>query len=78
MRGVGPLRWNSKWNKYALPSEAELAALHEGSHPASGSYVLEPAELLETIARYHNNKPGLRLKVQDWLDRRARLQQASP
>ena len=78
VRGVGPLRWNPKWNKYALPSEAELAALHEGSHPASGSYVLEPAELLETIARYHNNKPGLRLKVQDWLDRRARLQQASP
>lgn len=72
VRGVGPLRWNPKHNPHALPSEAELAALYEGSHPAAGSYVLEPQELLDTIAAYRHNKPTLRLKVQDWLDRRAR------
>ena len=76
LRGLGPLRWNPKFNMHALPTEAELAALHEGSHPASGSYVLEANELLDTIDKYYQHKPGLRLKVQDWLDRRQRAQKA--
>ncbi|WFD19298.1 3-hydroxyisobutyryl-CoA hydrolase [Malassezia caprae] len=72
VRGLGPLRWNPHHNPNALPSEAELAALHEGSHPAAGSYVLDPEELLDTISRHKHHKPGVRTKVQDWLDRRAR------
>lgn len=72
VRGLGPLRWNPQHNPNALPSEAELAALHEGSHPAAGSYVLEPEELLDVISRHKHHKPGVRTKVQDWLDRRAR------
>jgi len=72
VRGVGPLRWHPQHNPHALPSEAELAALYEGSHPASGSYVLEPDELLDVISRHKHHKPGVRVKVQDWLDRRAR------
>lgn len=71
-RGLGPMNWDPKYNKYALPSEAELEALREGSHPAAGSFVLEPQELLDTISHYKDHKPALRVKVQDWLDRRAR------
>lgn len=69
MRGVGPLNWQPQHNRFALPSEAELAALVEGSHPASGSYVLEPSELLEAIRNYKGNKPATTLKVEDWLAR---------
>lgn len=76
VRGVGPLGWNPAFNMHSLPSEAELAALFEGSHPAAGSYVLEPKELLETIQNYYQQKPGLRVKVQDWLDRRERAKDA--
>ncbi|WFD27028.1 3-hydroxyisobutyryl-CoA hydrolase [Malassezia nana] len=72
VRGVGPLGWHPQHNPNALPSEAELAALYEGSHPAAGSYVLEPAELLDVITRHKHHKPGVRTKVQDWLDRRSR------
>lgn len=72
LRGIGPLHWQPKHNPHALPSEAECAALADGSHPAAGSYVLEPEELIDTLARHKLHKPSLRLKVADWLDRRAR------
>ncbi|WFD33776.1 3-hydroxyisobutyryl-CoA hydrolase [Malassezia cuniculi] len=69
IRGLGPLNWQPKHNRFALPSEAELAALVEGNHPAAGSYVLEPDELLDAIRRHKDNKPAIELKVQDWLAR---------
>lgn len=69
LRGVGPLHWQPKHNRFALPSEAELAALAEGSHPAAGSYVLEPEELVDIIRRHKKSKPAIALKVHDWLAR---------
>lgn len=71
LRGVGPLHWDQKYNRFALPSEAEIAALVEGSHPAAGSYVLEPQELIEVMCRHKHDKPALKLKLHDWLQRRA-------
>lgn len=70
LRGVGPLRWNPSYNVWALPSEAECEALVEGSHPAAGSYVMEPHELVDVMARHKKHKPALHLKMIDWLRRR--------
>ena len=69
IRGFGPLHWQPMHNRFALPSEAEFAALQEGSHPAAGSYQLEPREFIDIIMRHKNNKPTLELKVLDWLER---------
>ncbi|WFD30065.1 3-hydroxyisobutyryl-CoA hydrolase [Malassezia sp. CBS 17886] len=69
VRGLGPLHWEPRYNRFALPSDAECAALAEGSHPAAGSYVLSGPELLSVIARHKHHKPALRLKVTDWLQR---------
>ncbi|WFC97577.1 3-hydroxyisobutyryl-CoA hydrolase [Malassezia yamatoensis] len=74
LRGQGPLHWNPSYNVWALPSEAECAALYEGSHPAAGSYVMEPHELIDAMARHKKHKPTLHLKMIDWLRRRAALQ----
>lgn len=69
LRGIGPLRWNPSYNLWALPSEAECAALVEGSHPAAGSYRLEPHELIDIMGRHKKNKPALELKMLDWIRR---------
>ncbi|PWN52529.1 ClpP/crotonase [Violaceomyces palustris] len=72
LRGKGPLRWEPAHNVFALPSEAELEALREGSHPASGAVRLEDDELLDCIRRWKGDLVGLEVKVGDWLDRSSR------
>lgn len=70
LRGLGPLNWERNFNPFALPSEAECAALVEGSHPASGSTALEADEVVGTLVNVKGgNRPALALKVRDWLER---------
>lgn len=72
LRGKGPLKWEQSHNVFALPSEAECAALLEGSHPAAGAVVLDDAELVDTLKRHKGHLPGLEYKVKDWIERKRR------
>ncbi|PKI84973.1 3-hydroxyisobutyryl-CoA hydrolase [Malassezia vespertilionis] len=66
LRGLGPLHWEPQHNQFALPSEAECAALAGGFHPAAGSYVQSNSEMILTLMQHKHDKPSLRLKVEDW------------
>ena len=72
LRGKGPLQWEPTHNVFALPSEAECAALLDGSHPASGAVKLEDQELIDSLRRYKGDLVGLDVKVRDWLERNQR------
>ncbi|KAJ1026950.1 hypothetical protein NDA16_002243 [Ustilago loliicola] len=74
LRGKGPLKWEQSHNVFALPSEAECAALLEGSHPAAGAVVPDDAELVDTLKRHKGHLPGLEFKVKDWIERKRRAQ----
>ncbi|CDS00745.1 related to enoyl-CoA-hydratase [Sporisorium scitamineum] len=69
LRGRGPLKWEQSHNVFALPSEAECAALLEGSHPAAAAVVPDSGELVECLKRHKGDLPGLEFKVQDWVGR---------
>ncbi|KDN48507.1 ClpP/crotonase [Tilletiaria anomala UBC 951] len=69
LRGKGPLGWEPAYNPFALPSEAECAALLEGSHPAASSVKLDVDEMVDVLRRYKGEKPTLQLKVSDWAQR---------
>lgn len=69
LRGKGPLKWEQSHNVFALPSEAECAALLEGSHPAAAAVVPDSSELVECLKRHKGDLPGLEFKVRDWLER---------
>ncbi len=69
LRGRGPLGWEAEHNAFALPSEAECAALLQGAHPAAGSMRLEPEELADVLRRHKGDKPALERKVRDWAER---------
>ncbi|KAE8225283.1 hypothetical protein CF319_g1956 [Tilletia indica] len=59
-RPIGPQAWTPSSNPFALPSEAELAALCEGSHPASGSVAIsEPEEIVSVLAGWRAGKRPL-------------------
>ncbi|CBQ73473.1 related to enoyl-CoA-hydratase [Sporisorium reilianum SRZ2] len=73
LRGKGPLKWEQSHNVFALPSEAECAALLEGSHPAAAAVVPDSSELVECLKRHKGDVPGLEFKVNDWV---ARMQRA--
>ena len=72
LRGKGPLKWEQSHNVFALPSEAECAALLEGNHPAAAAVRPESAELVDTLKRFKGDLPGLEYKVKDWVERRER------
>jgi 3-hydroxyisobutyryl-CoA hydrolase len=69
LRGKGPLGWEPHYSPFALPSEAECAALLEGSHPAASSVKLEVDEMVDVLRRYKGEKPSLEVKVRDWAQR---------
>ncbi|KAN0059747.1 3-hydroxyisobutyryl-CoA hydrolase [Thecaphora frezii] len=69
LRGVGPSQWEPTFNVFALPSEAEIDALRQGSHPAAAAVTPEDHELIDGLKRFKNDKTGLELKVKDYLDR---------
>lgn len=71
LAGIGPLRWEPSHNQYALPTEAECEAMREGSHPAAGDYELNQEEIIKLLQAVKSQKPGLDVKVQDWLLRRS-------
>ncbi|CAD6899973.1 unnamed protein product [Tilletia controversa] len=57
---VGPEAWVPAHNPFALPSEAELAALCQGTHPASGSVaIVEPEEIVSVLAGWRAGKRPL-------------------
>ncbi|UZJ52837.1 hypothetical protein CBS101457_002157 [Exobasidium rhododendri] len=70
LRGLGPLNWERAHNILALPSEAECEALREGSHPAAGNYEMTEEEMISTLRKVKGDRPGLELKVKEWLSRR--------
>lgn len=72
LSGLGPLHWEKAHNKYALPSEAECEALREGSHPAAGNYQLSGDEIVSILRNVKGDRPGLELKVREWLQRRGK------
>lgn len=72
LRGKGPLKWEQSHNVFALPSEAECAALLEGSHPAAGAVVSDDAELVDSLKRHKGHLPGLEFKIKDWIERKRR------
>ncbi len=67
--GKGPLRWEQSHNVFALPSEAECAALLEGNHPRpqQPSPGQRRAHRLPQAPQGH--LPGLEFKVADWIKR---------
>ncbi len=69
LRGKGPLRWEQSHNVFALPSEAECAALLEGNHPAAAAVTPDSAELIDCLKRHKGHLPGLEFKVADWIKR---------
>lgn len=70
LRGIGPLHWEKSHNEFALPSEAEIEALREGSHPAAGNYEMTEEEMISTLRKVKGDRPGLDLKVKEWMQRR--------
>uniref|UniRef100_V5EKE4 3-hydroxyisobutyryl-CoA hydrolase n=2 Tax=Kalmanozyma brasiliensis (strain GHG001) TaxID=1365824 RepID=V5EKE4_KALBG len=72
LRGKGPLKWEQSHNVFALPSEAECAALLEGSHPAAAAVKPDTSELVECLKRHKGSLPGLEFKVLDWVKRQER------
>lgn len=72
LRGKGPLRWEQSHNVFALPSEAECAALLEGSHPAAAAVKPDQEELVDCLKRHKGHLPGLEFKVKDWIARKDR------
>ncbi|SNX87193.1 related to enoyl-CoA-hydratase [Melanopsichium pennsylvanicum] len=74
LRGKGPLKWEQSHNVFALPSEAECAALLEGSHPAAAAVKPDANELVDTLKRHKGSLPGLQFKVLDWIKRQERRQ----
>lgn len=72
LRGKGPLRWEQSHNVFALPSEAECAALLEGDHPAAAAITPDGAELVDCLKRHKGHLPGLEYKVKDWISRKDR------
>lgn len=71
LRGQGPLGWEPAHNVFALPSEAEFAALEAGAHPGAGSVRLEQDELVDVLRRIKGDKPGTEFKVREYLQRTA-------
>ncbi|SPO24307.1 related to enoyl-CoA-hydratase [Ustilago trichophora] len=74
LRGKGPLKWEQSHNVFALPSEAECAALLEGSHPAAAAVKPDASELVDCLKRHKGSLPGLEFKVLDWVKRQERRQ----
>lgn len=68
--GVGPSLWEPSYNSFALPSEAEMDALREGSHPAAGNYQLQPEEMIQILEKVKEHKQGVSFKVKEWIQRR--------
>lgn len=66
IRGLGPAGWEPTFNYFhPLPSEAELEALLQGSHPASGSFQLDLAseegkeavnEIVNTLSSWRSSR----------------------
>ncbi|GAC97669.1 enoyl-CoA hydratase/isomerase [Pseudozyma hubeiensis SY62] len=69
LRGKGPLKWEQSHNVFALPSEAECAALLEGNHPAAAAVKPDSGELVDCLKRHKGSLPGLEYKVKDWVER---------
>lgn len=69
LRGKGPLKWEQSHNVFALPSEAECAALLEGNHPAAAAVKPDSSELVDCLKRHKGSLPGLEYKVKDWIER---------
>lgn len=69
LRGKGPLKWEQSHNVFALPSEAECAALLEGNHPAAAAVKPDSSELVDCLKRHKGTLPGLEFKVRDWIER---------
>ncbi|EPQ29517.1 uncharacterized protein PFL1_02736 [Pseudozyma flocculosa PF-1] len=74
LRGRGPGRWEPTFNVFALPSEAEVESLREGSHPASGAVASSDDELLDCIKRHKNQMVGIDVKLRDYFERTRRRQ----
>lgn len=66
---LGPLGWAPTHNPFALPSEAECAALLAGEHPGAGSTQPSAQELVTALDAFHGPKPGLKRKVLEWASR---------
>ncbi|KAK0519892.1 3-hydroxyisobutyryl-CoA hydrolase [Tilletia horrida] len=61
---VGPAHWVPAFNAFALPSEAELEALTQGSHPAAGSVaIVDPEEIVSVLSRWRTGKRPLNVKL---------------
>jgi len=59
-KSVGSQHWTPAYNALALPSEAELVALWEGSHPASGSVAItDPEEIVGVLSSWRAGKRSL-------------------
>ncbi|CEH17123.1 Enoyl-CoA hydratase [Ceraceosorus bombacis] len=69
IRGVGPLAWEPAHNQYALPSEAEVAALIQGAHPAAGATQLEPSEIITILESKTGDRRGVERKVSEFFER---------
>lgn len=72
LQGIAPLGWEPSHNIYALPSEAECAALLAGYHPAASAVTPDESEMIDCLKRHKGHLPALEFKVKDWLQRRNR------
>lgn len=66
---LGPLGWAPTHNPFALPSEAECAALLAGEHPGAVAGEPTASELADALSAFHGPKPGLKRKVFEWAER---------
>ncbi|KAK0550531.1 3-hydroxyisobutyryl-CoA hydrolase [Tilletia horrida] len=59
---TGSRYWAPSFNVFALPSEAELVALCEGTHPAAGSVaIVDPEEIVSVLSSWRAGKRPLHL-----------------
>lgn len=61
--------------KFALPTEAEIRSMVDGSHRSSGATTITLDELLTMFDRMRNGKAGMREKILEVVDRKCFLEQ---